>query len=118
MAPEHGETRQKPGQGTGKFSFRTRALLENTYLRITVEDFQLVRGCLDVGGEVLARVVALHVKAAFPQFALRHIDDLVAVSDIHRFSVLAVELCEFFRGKLFDGSSPPCPYPANIRLGF
>jgi len=76
-------------------------------MRISVQDFQLVRGCLDVGGEVFARMVAFHVKAALPQFAGRHINDLAAVGNIDRLSVLAVELSKFFRAEFFDGPSPP-----------
>jgi len=47
------------------------------------------------------------VKAALPQFAGRHINDLAAVGNIDRLSVLAVELSKFFRAEFFDGPSPP-----------
>jgi len=36
-------------------------------------------------------MVTFHVNAALPQLAGRHINDLAAVSDIHRLSVLSVE---------------------------
>jgi hypothetical protein len=76
-------------------------------LRISVKHFQAVRGCLDIGGEVVARMVTFHVKAALPQFASRDINDLPAVSDVHRLSVLSVELSKFFGAEFFDGPSPP-----------
>jgi hypothetical protein len=52
-------------------------------------------------------VMTFHVKAAFPQFAGRHVNDLAAVGNIHRLSVLAVEPSKFFRAELLDGASPP-----------
>jgi hypothetical protein len=99
--------RKEPGQGSGDLPFRYAFLLENTDLGISVEHFRSVRGCLDIGGEVLACVVPLHVEAALPQFAPCDIKDLPALSDINRLSVLAVELSEVFRAELFDFLSPP-----------
>jgi hypothetical protein len=99
--------RKEPGQGSGDVPFRYGFLLENTDLRISVEHFRSVRGCLDIGGEVFACVVPLHVEAALPQFAGRDIKDLPALSDIHRLSILAAELSEVFRTELFDFLSPP-----------
>jgi hypothetical protein len=63
-------------------------------------------------------MVAFHVEAAFPQFAGRHIDDLAAVGDVHRLSILSVELSKFFRGEFLDGPSPPFRDPANVQLEF
>jgi len=54
-------------------------------------------------------MVTFHVKAALPEFAGRDINDLPAVSDVHRFSVLSVELSKFFGAKFFDGPLPPFP---------
>jgi len=95
--------RKKPGQRSREFPLRGCVLLENTHLRVSVEHLQLVRGCLDIGGEIFARTVAFHVKATLPQFAGCHIDDLAAVGNIHGLSVLAVELSKFFRAELFNG---------------
>jgi hypothetical protein len=62
-------------------------------------------GCLDVGGQVFARMVSLHVKAALPHFAGRHVNDLAAVGDVHRFSILTAELSKFFRAEFLVGHS-------------
>jgi hypothetical protein len=113
VAPEHGEVRKEPGQGSGDLSLQNGFLLENTDLRISVEHFRSVRGCLDIGGEVFACVVPLHVEATLPQFAPCDIEDLPALSDIHRLSVLAIELSEIFRTELLDGPSPP--FLRNVR---
>jgi hypothetical protein len=115
VAPEHGEPRKKPGQGRGDRPFGHGFLLENTYLRISVEYFRSVRGCLDIGGEVFARVVPLHVKAASPQFAGRDIKDFPVVSEIYRLSIFAVELSKVLRGEFFDGLSPPSYNASNIQ---
>jgi hypothetical protein len=63
-------------------------------------------------------MVPFHVKTAFPQFAGRHIDHLAAVSDIHRFFILAVILSKLFRAELFDGLSPPSPFNRKGRVEF
>jgi hypothetical protein len=113
VAPQHGEARKEPGQGSGDLPFRYGFLLENTDLRISAEHFRSVRGCLDIGGEIFASMVPLHVEAALPQFALCDIKDLAALSDIDRLSVLAVELSEVFGTELLDGPSPP--FLKNVR---
>ena len=74
-----------------------------------------MRGCLDIGGEVFARMVAFHVKAALPQFAGRYINDIAAVGDVHRLTVLAVELSEFFWAEFLDGPLPPS---FNVQIRF
>jgi hypothetical protein len=115
VAPEHGEARKEPGQGRGNLPFRGHLFLENAHLRISVKNFKAVRRCLDIGGEVFARVVPFHVKTALPQFAARDIDDLAGMGDIDRLFILSVELSEFFRAEFFDG---PSPLSSNCRSQF
>jgi hypothetical protein len=55
-------------------------------------------------------MVSLHVKAALPPFAGRHINDFAAVGEIYRFSILAVELSKLFRAEFFDSPSPPSSF--------
>ena len=70
---------------------------EHAHLRVAPEHLRGVRRALDVGGEVPAGGVPLHVGAGLPHLARADVVDLARVGDVDGLSVFAGVLRQFFR---------------------
>ena len=60
---------------------------------------------LDIRGEILPGVMALHVQTAFPQFTSAHVEYLALVGNIDRLSLLPVAFGQFPGINLFHSSA-------------
>jgi hypothetical protein len=88
-------------------SQRRFALLQNPHLGVPFKDLLPVRRFIKLRTEFMSRVVAVHMKAAFPQYAFTDIEDLPLVCDIQGFAVLSVKFRQrfrihFFHSKILD----------------
>jgi len=63
-------------------------------------------GGLDIGAQVLAGAVTLHVHAVAPQLTFANVINLAGVSDINRLSVLTVKFFQFGCIKFFHVQLP------------
>jgi len=102
MTPEEGKAGNQPVDGLGNFTL-VGYLFQYAYLGITLQYIFLMRRSLDISGQLIAGMVALHMDAVAPQSAFADIIDLTVVSNVNRISVAAIVLGEFVRSEFFHG---------------
>ena len=101
VPPEEGVAHQEAGEPEGQ-GRGGRGGPERPHLGVAVEHLHAVGRRLDIGGQVLSRVVPPHMDAAFPELARGDVDYAVVGGDVGGFA-FAVKFGESIFVKVFHG---------------